>query len=388
MSTSSLVGSGTTNRSNARGARWHAGGASLRCGAVASAAFWAALALPAAAAPLSAPGQVVLIVNGEPITNLDIEQRGKLVQLTLRRTAPRQELIDDLINDKIKISVGRRYRLDITEDDVDKAFVEMGGRMRMTRQAFEQVLTQNGVDPGAMKEHIKAEISWATIVQGKFGSRLHVNDKDIRQALETKQDSTQESNDAKNDKDKEKDAKPADPSAAPAGYEYVLRPILFVVGRGAGAEATEARKKEAEALRTRFENCGTGIPAARALRDVVVREQIIKASTDLTPAIRDILDKVPVGQLTTPEVTSRGVEVFALCAKREAKLESAAKGEMKNKLYSEKFEAQGKRYLAELRKAAMIEYREPPEPVKEQKTKPAPKSPHVSNAKSPSVKTQ
>jgi peptidyl-prolyl cis-trans isomerase SurA len=351
---------------------------------LASAAVWVALVLPAAAAPPLAPGQVVLIVNGEPITNLDIEQRGKLVQLTLRRTAPRQELIDDLINDKIKISVGRRYRLDISEDDVDKAFVEMGGRMRLTRQAFEQVLTQNGVDPAAMKEHIKAEISWATIVQGRFGSRLHVNDKDVRQALETGQDNKPENKDAKN----EKDAKPVDPSAAPAGYEYVLRPILFVVARGAGSEATEARKKEAEALRTRFDNCGTGIPAARALRDVVVREQIIKASTDLAPAIRDILDKVPVGQLTTPEVTSRGIEVFALCAKREAKLESAAKGEMKNKLYSEKFEAQGKRYLQELRKAAMIEYKEDPEPVKEQKAKPAPKSSRESNAKAPGVKTQ
>ena len=324
-------------------------------------------------------------MNGEPITNLDIEQRGKLVQLTLRRTAPREELIDDLINDKIKISVGRRYRLDIGEDDVDKAFVDMGNRMRMSRQAFEQVLNQHGVDPAAMKEHIKAEISWATIMQGKFASRLHVNDKDVRQALETTtQENKPENKDAKNEK--EKDAKPVDPTAAPGGYEYVLRPILFLVARGSGAEAVEARKKEAEALRTRFDNCGTGIASARALRDVVVREQIIKASTDLQPAIRDILDKVPVGQLTTPEVTSRGVEVFALCAKREAKLESASKSEMKNKLYSEKFEAQGKRYLQELRKAAMIEYKEAPEPVKEPKSKA--KTSRESNAKAPSVKTQ
>jgi peptidyl-prolyl cis-trans isomerase SurA len=384
MSTSTLISFGNIVRSNERGPRWYARGAIFRCGALASAAFWAALVLPAAAAPQSAPGQVVLVVNGEPITNLDIEQRGKLVQLTLRRTAPREELIDDLINDKIKISVGRRYRLDIGEDDVDKAFADMGSRMRLSRQAFEQVLNQNGVDPAAMKEHIKAEISWATIMQGKFASRLHVNDKDVRQALETGQDNKPENKDAKNEK--EKDAKTVDPTAAPGGYEYVLRPILFLVARGSGAEAIEARKKEAEALRTRFDNCGTGIPSARALRDVVVREQIIKPSNDLQPAIRDILDKVPVGQLTTPEVTSRGVEVFALCAKREAKLESASKSEMKNKLYTEKFEAQGKRFLQELRKAAMIEYKEAPEPVKEPKSKP--KTSRESNAKAPSVKTQ
>jgi peptidyl-prolyl cis-trans isomerase SurA len=335
----------------------------------------ALVALLTAAAPAKA--QVVLIVNGDPITALDIEQRGKLVQLTLHKTVSRQELIDDLIDDKIKISVGRRFHLDITADDVEKAFVEMGGRMRLTRQAFEQILTQNGIDPAVMKDHIKAEISWATVVQGKFQSRLHVNEKDVLQAME-------------GSKDAQKDAQPADDGQKekPKGYEYVLRPILFVIGRGAGKDVTEARKKEAEALRARFENCEAGIPTARTLRDVVVREQIVKSSDDLQGPIRQILDGVPVGHLTSPEVTSRGVELFALCAKREAKLESAAKKEVQNKLFSEKFEAQGKRFLQELRKAAMIEYKEPIEPIKEIKGKKAPKASRESNAKAPGIKTQ
>jgi len=214
----------------------------------------AVFALLVAAAP--ACGQVVLFVNGDPITELDIAQRGKLIQLTVHKTASRQEVINDLIDDKIKISVGRRFHLDITSDDVEKQFAEMGGRMRMSKQAFEQVLTQAGIDPSIMKDHIKAEISWATVVQGKFQSRLHVNEKDVLQAMQS-----------------DKDAKPGEDGqkANPTGYEYVLRPILFVIGRGAGADAAEARKKEAEALRARFENCESGVPAARALKDVVVR---------------------------------------------------------------------------------------------------------------------
>jgi len=331
----------------------------------------AVFALLAAAAP--ARGQVVLFVNGAPITELDIAQRAKLIQLTLHKTAPRQEVINDLIDDKIKISVGRRFHLDITSDDVDKQFVEMGGRMRMSKQAFENVLIQAGIDPSIMKDHIKAEISWATVVQGKFQSRLHVNEKDVLQAMQS-----------------DKDAKPGEDGqkANPTGYEYVLRPILFVIGRGAGADAAETRKKEAEALRARFENCESGVPAARALRDVVVRNQIIKPSDDLQDNIRQILDSVPVGHLTAPEVTSRGVELFAVCAKREAKLESAAKKAIQNKLFNANFEAQGKRFLEELRKTAMIEYKEPPEPIKEIKGKKSPKPARETNAKAPGVKTQ
>jgi peptidyl-prolyl cis-trans isomerase SurA len=377
MSTRSLAGSGTVGHLESHPVR-HRGenrGTALRTGL---ARTWLLLGavIVAFAAVAPAKAQVVLIVNGDPITALDIEQRAKLVQLTLHKTVSRQELIDDLIDDKIKISVGRRFHLDITADDVDKSFVDMGGRMHLTRQGFEQVLTQNGIDPSTMKDHIKAEISWATVVQGKFQSRLHVNDKDVLQAMEG-------SKDAKPGEDGQK-ANPENPK----GYEYVLRPILFVIGRGAAADVKEARKKEAEALRARFENCEAGIPTARTLRDVVVREQIVRSSDDLQGPIRQILDGVPVGHLTAPEVTSRGVELFALCAKREAKLESAAKNEVKNKLFSEKFETQGKRFLQELRKAAMIEYKEPVEPIKDVKGKKAPKASRESNAKAPGVKTQ
>ena len=374
MAIRSLVGSGTAGLSGNRSTRprCNNGGAAARAGLARTWLLPAAMvALLAAAAP--ARGQVVLFVNGDPITELDIAQRRKLIQLTLHKTAPRAEVINDLIDDKIKISVGRRFHLDITADDVDKQFAEMGGRMRMSKQAFEQVLTQNGIDPSTMKDHIKAEISWATVVQGKFQSRLHVNEKDVLQAMQS-----------------DKDAKPGEDGqkASPGGYEYVLRPILFVIGRGAGADATEARKKEAEALRARFENCEAGVPMARALKDVVVRNQIIKPSDDLQDNIRQILDGVPIGHLTAPEVTSRGIELFAVCAKREAKLESAAKKQVQNKLFNEKFEAQGKRFLEELRKTAMIEYKEPPEPIKEIKGKKASKSSRETNAKAPGVKTQ
>jgi peptidyl-prolyl cis-trans isomerase SurA len=346
----------------------------------------AAIGLMIAVAPAHA--QVVLFVNGDPITNLDIEQRNKLVQLTLRRTAPRNELIDDIINDKLKIQIGKRFKLDITEADVDKQFAEMGGRMHMTPKQFEQILTQNGVEPATMKEHIKAEISWATIVQGRFQANLQVNEKDVLQAIESGSNDGKDAKDAKDGKDG-KDAKQGDAPAPDkaVAFEYTLRPILFVVTRGAGKDVIEARKKEAEVLRARFENCETGIRFARAIRDVAVREPITKSSADLLPAIREILDRVPIGHLTASEVTSQGVEVFALCNKREAKSD-ARKREVQNKLYGEKYEAQGKRYLQELRKGAMIEWKETPEPVKETKGKKGAKSSKESNAATPGVKTQ
>lgn len=275
------------------------------------------------------------MVNGDPITTYDIEQRSKLTQLTTRKAPSRKEVIDDLINDKLKISVGKRYKLEIDDNDVNKAFNEMAHRMRLDGEGLVKVLSAQGVAAYTLKDRIRAEIVWQQIVRGKFQSSLQQNEKEIALALETRKKDTETT-----------------------AVEYTLRPILFVVPRNSGDGAVSARRRDAEALRERFTSCDTGIPMARGLRDVAVRDSIRKSSVDLAPALREILDKTPVGRLTEPEVTAHGVEVFALCAKREIKTDSAAKREVQNELFHEKFNAAASKFLKELRRQAIIEFKD------------------------------
>ena len=51
--------------------------------------------------------------------------------------------------------------------------------------------------------------------------------------------------------------------------------------------------------------------------------------------------------------------MFALCDKKETKSETPEAQEVREKIFSEKFEAKAKRYLAEIRRQAMIEYKTP-----------------------------
>lgn len=278
--------------------------------------------------------QVAVVVNGDPITTFDIEQRSKLIQLTTHKTPSRQEVVEDLINDKVKIQLAKRYKLELSDSDIDSSFGDMARRMQMSSEKLTQTLGAQGVHAYTLKDRIRAEMVWQQIVRGKFQASLQVTEKDIASAL------------------KGKDNKET------TGYEYSLTPILFVVARGAGEEAVAVKKRDAESLRARFDNCDTGIALARGLRDVAVRAPITKTSADLAPALRDILDKTQVGHLTNPEVTPQGVEVFALCTKRETKLGSVANREVQNKLYSDQFAAHSKSLLATTRKQAMIEYKE------------------------------
>ena len=75
--------------------------------------------------------QVVVIVNGEPITALDIEQRSKLNQLSTHKAPARQEVLDELINEKLKVREAKKLGLDVSNAEVDNAYASMASRMRL-----------------------------------------------------------------------------------------------------------------------------------------------------------------------------------------------------------------------------------------------------------------
>ncbi len=278
----------------------------------------------------------VLAVNGEVITNWDIDQRAKFNMLASHKPQPRQEIIEELIDDKLKAQIARRYKIDLTEKDVDAQYADMAHRMHQGADQLTQVLAQSGVDAKTLKAKILADLSWQYIVRGKFQQELQIDENSINNEIQNQK----------------KDNKGPD-----VGYDYTLRPILFLVPRG-NAALLESHKKAADALRAQFTNCDNGLPAARAQRDVIIRAPITKNSSDLAPALREILNKTELGHLTPPEMTQQGVELFAVCDKKETKSETPEKRTAREKLFGEKFQAKSKAYLKELRRQAMIEHKQ------------------------------
>jgi len=110
-------------------------------------------------------------------------------------------------------------------------------------------------------------------------------------------------------------------------------------------------------LRGRFTDCNTGVPFARALPEVAVRDPVNRSSADFEQAQRDILDKTDVGHLTPPEQTAEGIQTFAVCSKKETKADSPALRAARDQIFEQKFGAKARRYLADLRRQAMIEYK-------------------------------
>lgn len=298
---------------------------------IAAAVFGAALMLLAHQS--QARAQIVALVGGEPITAIDIAHRTRLIQLSTQKAPSRQEVLDELIDDRLKVQLSKRYIADVPKREIDSAYATIARRAGMSPAQFTEMMKKNGISVDALKNRLHADFVWSQIVRGKFQASLQVGEKEVAVKLQ------------------------AANKEEPANFEYRLRPILFLAPRGATPAVIEARKRDADALRARFQSCDEGLRGAMGLPDVVVREAITRQSADLGQQQRDVLNNTPVGRLTPPDITQQGVELFAVCSKAPAAGDSAGKREARDALYQERYQAASKKFLKELRSQALIEYR-------------------------------
>ena len=131
-----------------------------------------------AGSALPAQAQVVAIVGGEPITEVDIQQRSRLIELSTQKKPPRQEALDELIDDKLKVQLSKRYIAEVPKRDIETAFANMARRAG-TPLEFAKSTSAQGVSPEAIKSRIHADFVWSQIVRGKFQGSLQVGDKEV-----------------------------------------------------------------------------------------------------------------------------------------------------------------------------------------------------------------
>ena len=293
-----------------------------------------ALVLMTCASPSRAQ-TVAVMVNGEPITNYDIEQRSKLTFLTTHKPANRQQVIEELVDEKVKIREGKKFGVDPSSSDVDQSYAAMSSRMRITTEQLTKSLESQGIRPETLKARMKAEMVWTSLVRGRYKESLQVGEKDVAAAVQVG----------------------GDEKLQVEAFEYKMRPIVLIVPRGSAPPALEARRKEAETLRSRVQTCEEANAFFKSMQNAAIRDTVTKTSADIPAVLREVLDKTPIGHLTAPELTKQGVEMVALCGRKPTTIDTPKKREVREKMFTEKFEKKSKAYLDEVRKAAMIEYR-------------------------------
>src|SRR6202034_324331 len=99
-----------------------------------------AVAIILAGAPIARAQQVVALVDGVPITELDIEHRAKLELLSTQKLPPRQDVLNALIDEILEVREAKHFEIEVAESEVDNSFWNVAEHMGLDTQKLTDIL--------------------------------------------------------------------------------------------------------------------------------------------------------------------------------------------------------------------------------------------------------
>ena len=321
----------------------HRAGARYCSGLVA--ALLIAILVGGIAAVIAQEVSIKILVNDEPISDYDIDQRERFLAITTQQQpspALKKQAADMLIDERLQFQEGRKVSITPVEEDVTAILTDMAQKNNLNVEGLATALGKAGVNIKTLKDRIRAQLVWQATVQKKFRRDIQIADADVDQALA--------SGAAGGGAAAEGGAAPA----AVAEPALQLRQIKYALPTGADQRVIAGQLAAAESMRARFKSCAdlaNGVQGAN-----VTTLQDYKTASLAQPA-RLLVTNAKVGQMTPPTITQAAVELYAVCGKRSAAGDSTAREQAQRQLMSQEMGLRAERLLRDVRAEAFIEYR-------------------------------
>ncbi len=279
---------------------------------------------------VSAASDIRLTVNGSAITSFDIQRRAAFLKIQGGKGGE-QAATEEMIDQVLKLQSGAQAGIRVSTSEVDAAFERFAASNKMSPKQMGTVLNQVGVTPKHFKEYIQAQMVWGQVQQlqqrSAAGGAVSMQDV-VAKMLQSG-------------------------GAKPTSTEYILQQVIFVVPTAERGKKLGPRKKEAEAMRARFQSCDTTFDFAKGLVDVTVRDLGRVLEAELPGDWKDQIIATKAGGATPVRTTDRGAEFIAVCRSKAVSDDKVA--ELQFRLDAVKSDSkEDDAALAALRKKAQI----------------------------------
>ena len=397
------------------------------------------------------------IVNGDVITQTDIEQRLQLLAISNGGQIPAEErqrlseqvlrnLIDETLQslainpDQPKIQAAKQEKIDIKQSDIDKTVQRVADNVKRSPAQLAAFLESQGSNIKTLRRQIEGEIAWQRLQRAKIESGVSVGDDEVKAVLDKMNASkgTEEyrvgeiflsaspATEAQTLDNANKILTQLRSGASFAGYarqysesstapvggdlgwvrpEQLPAPLAdalrhmdagaisnpIPVGGGFSIIAVQDTRKiltadprdailnlkqvsisfpkgtsraSAEPTVSRFAEaaksiggCGGAEKIANDFHGEVVTSDQVKMR-DLPPALQRLMLPMQVGQATQPFGSlEEGVRVLVICGRDEIDQSAPSYDDVYNQLNEERVNSRARRYLRDLRRDAVIEFR-------------------------------
>lgn len=130
------------------------------------------------------------IVNGEVITDTDIEQRLNLViaanggKITEdERERVRMQVLRNLIDEKLEIQEAANNDIRISDAELQRSFDRVAGNFKMTPEQFSQYLKNAGSSEASIKSQIRGEMAWSRLLRRRVEPMVAVGDEEVEAVI-------------------------------------------------------------------------------------------------------------------------------------------------------------------------------------------------------------
>ncbi|WP_455478891.1 SurA N-terminal domain-containing protein [Bartonella sp. B10] len=286
--------------------------------------------------PVFAQTVIVVTVNGNPITNYDIQRRIAFLKLQQKQGDLFTQAKNELINEVLKNTEVRRHNIEVSDNEVDSTFENFATQNHMTVDQFSQILVQSDITIQHFKNYIHGQIGWGRLVNARYQAETSMitEQEAVRRILKNG-------------------------GVKPSTNEYTLQRIIFVIPAHRRSEIFEKRKKEAVNFRTNFQGCANTQKQAKGILDVTIRNLGKFLEPQLPRGWEQDIHETPAGKMTKLQETTNGIEALAVC-----KIERVSNDYVARLIFSiqdnqhkipQELENLSEKYLKELQQTAYIQ---------------------------------
>ncbi len=245
------------------------------------------------------------------------------------KPAVRQHALDELIEERLKMQEATRLNVVAEKEEVDRIINGMAERNKMTPQQFAEHIGKMGANINGMRQRIKVSLSWADVIRRRYGHQIAVTSRDIDRFVAT----------------------------AEGQDDVELRVHRILLAVPPDQKQMAKRLSDAEALRAKFDTCKNTSTLASSTSGARFDDLGDRRPGTIPEPTRTLLLAAHDNEMLPPTIGEGGVELWAVCSRKVIKAEEAKRQTAENELRQKEFEVLSKKHLKDLRQDAHIEYR-------------------------------
>ena len=147
---------------------------------------------------------VIVSIDNSIITELDVNKEINFLkfinndQATNNSEILKKEIINALIDRKIKDIETTFYKIDVSEKEIENSLYNYLERIKITNENLNSFYIKNEIEKDYLKNLIKIDLKWSKLIRQMYEGRLNVNLTEVNRQLEQEQKSVDDNEKFKN----------------------------------------------------------------------------------------------------------------------------------------------------------------------------------------------